>query len=256
MLFCFTVHRMLISIITVTLNADQFLQDCLSSVESQTWGEVEHIIVDGGSTDATLSMIGAFESTKIKLLSESDRGIYDALNKGISLARGDIVGVLNADDFFADAEVLEKVAAEFEAGETDIVYGDLWYVHRLAPGHITRRWISGKFNPRSLQFGWMPPHPAFYVRKSVFAVCGNYDLQYHTAADYELMLRFLRQKQIRVSYLNKVLVHMRVGGVSNRSFKNRIRASLNDYKAMRLHGIRWPWLMVCLKIFRKLGQYV
>ena len=245
---------MKISIVTVVLNAEEFLEQCIRSVISQTYPEIEYIIIDGGSTDSSLAIIQQYSDRVNALLSEKDRGIYDAMNKGISLATGEVIGILNADDFFADDRVVADIAAAF-SGETDIVYGDLWYVGRHDTSKVFRKWISRPFSRRAMEWGWMPAHPTFYARRALFLKHGNYNLKINSASDYEIMLRFMYLNKSKSIYLNRIFVKMRMGGVSNRSVYNRLRASLNDMKAMRRNNIKWPWLKILIKPLRKINQY-
>lgn len=247
---------MKISLITVTYNADEFLETCIQSVLNQTYKDVEYIIIDGASTDSTLSIIEKFSGEIDKVVSEKDMGIYDAMNKGIALATGNVIGILNSDDFFADDNVLENIAAEFANSQADIVYGDLIYVSRLNIDKIIRIWKSSPYVKGLFQWGWMPPHPTFYVKKDIFDKHGRYNFNYNTAADYELMLRFMHKHKVKSSYIPKVFVKMRAGGVSNYSFKNRVMANIQDFKAMKLNGIRIPIITIILKPFRKLLQYL
>jgi glycosyltransferase involved in cell wall biosynthesis len=246
---------MKISLITVCWNAEQFVSQCINSVLSQKYNDVEYIIIDGNSSDATLSIIKSFEKGIVKLVSESDEGIYDAMNKGIALATGDVIGILNADDFLADDTVLERIAEKFIESGADVVYGNLWYVDRTNLKKVIRKWISKPYTKNLFQWGWMPAHPTFYVRREIFKRYGVYNLDFKSAADYELMLRFMYKKQTKSIFIDYLLVKMRVGGVSNQSLKNRISANLNDLRAMRLNGIKWPWMTVFLKPIRKLSQF-
>ncbi|WP_026899018.1 glycosyltransferase family 2 protein [Daejeonella oryzae] len=247
---------MKISLITVTYNSEEFLEGCIQSVINQSYSNIEYIIVDGNSTDSTPAIIEKYRSFISKYISEPDLGIYDAMNKGINMASGEIIGVLNGDDYFADNGVLSDISEEFNKSGADIVYGNLWYVSRNDPAKIIRKWISKSFNRNSMKYGWMPAHPTFYARKKLFARYGNYDLLYQSAADYELMLRFLFKHNQKSSFLNRVFVKMRTGGLSNKSLKNRINASLNDRRAMKKNGISFSWLFFILKPIRKIEQFI
>lgn len=242
-----------ISVITASYNSAATICDCLESVAAQEL--FEHIVVDGGSTDSTLEIVGRFPHVT-RVVSEPDRGIYDAMNKGISLARGEVVAILNSDDFYADRGVLARVARLFEDQATDSCYGDLVYVDARDTTRITRRWKSGPFVPGAFYWGWMPPHPTFFVRRSVYEKWGLFNLAMGSAADYELMLRFLLRHRISARYLPEVLVKMRSGGVSNASLANRLRANRMDRKAWLVNGLTlYPWT-ICLKPLRKIGQFV
>lgn len=228
---------MKISIITVTYNVRETVGDCLASVAAQGYSDREHVVIDGASTDGTAEWLQANREQFAVLLSEQDQGIYDALNKGLERATGDVVGLLHADDVFADADVLTRVAEAFADPAVEAVYGDLVYVAREAPDRIIRYWQAGRFDPRRLRWGWMPPHPTLYLRRSVYQRLGGFDTRYRIAADYDLMLRVLSQLNGRVEYLPQVLVRMRVGGVSNRSLSKIVRKSWEDYLALRRNRI-------------------
>jgi glycosyltransferase involved in cell wall biosynthesis len=244
-----------ISLITVTYNAESYLEQCIQSVLSQTYPHFEYIIIDGGSTDSTLEIINTYKPYVTAFISEPDNGIYDAMNKGVSLSKGEIIGMLNADDFFPTDDILASIAAAFEEESTQIVYGNLWYVHPKSTNKVIRKWISKDFTPSLLQFGWMPPHPTFYVRKELFERYGGYDLSFKSASDYEFMLRLMHKFKLRSKYIDKLLVVMRTGGVSNRSVRNRLWANWNDFRAMKANGLGWPLLAVVLKPLRKISQY-
>jgi glycosyltransferase involved in cell wall biosynthesis len=241
-----------ISLITVTYNADRYIARCIDSVIGQAYDNLEYIIIDGGSSDQTVEIVHGYQKYVAHFVSERDNGIYDAMNKGISLASGDIVGILNADDYFADENVLSAVAETFQSPDIYIVYGNLEFVN--AEGRSVRKWQSGEYLTLKLNWGWMPPHPTFYCRRQLFVAHGGYSHRYGSAADYELMLRFLRLGY-SVRYLNKVMVKMETGGVSNRSLKNRLKAMRYDLKAMRNNNISIPILAILLKPLRKIGQF-
>lgn len=245
---------MKISIITGTYNAGSTLACCLDSLKSQTI-DLEHIVVDGGSTDETLSIVGKHRLDNSVLVSERDDGIYDAMNKGLSLATGDIVGILNSDDYYQSPRVLEKVVALFANENTDACYGDLVYIDKDNVGEIVRYWRSGKYDRRKFYWGWMPPHPTVFVRRSVYEEYGNFNLNLGSAADYELMLRIMVKYSIRVAYLPEILVRMRTGGASNSTFKSRILAHGMDRKAWEINSLK-PYLWTLpLKPLRKLPQW-
>ena len=242
-----------ISIITVAFNAQNTIERCINSVLGQKFKNIQYIIIDGGSTDGTCKIIGDYRSNIDVFISEPDNGIYDAMNKGIALATGDVVGTVNADDFFADDEVLNNIARAFAEQDTSIVYGDLDYIG--TGDKIVRKWRSGKYNRGMFSWGWMPPHPTFYCKKSLFDKLGAYKLDYGSAGDYELMLRFIHLNNINPYYLNKVLIKMVVGGVSNKSFSNRVQAMGFDIKAMRDNNIVLPMVTILFKPLRKLAQF-
>lgn len=244
---------MKISVITVVYNGAATIERCMQSVFSQDNVDLEYIIIDGDSTDGTLEIINKYPGRVSCLVSEPDAGIYDAMNKGIALATGDVVGILNADDVFASADVLKQVAAAFSNSHAEAIYGDLQYIN--AAGKITRHWVSNHFHPNLFKWGWMPAHPTFYVRRILFHQYGDYKPAYGTAADYELMLRFLYTHRISADYLHKVMVQMNTGGISNHRLSNRLAASRSDFKAMKKHALPFPWGTIFLKPARKIFQY-
>ncbi len=227
---------------------------CIDSVISQNYPEIEYIIVDGGSTDGTLRIIDKYRDFISVVISEPDQGIYDAMNKGIRRATGNIVGTLNADDALADNDVLAAVVRSFEQQNADVVYGNLNVIGMQ--GHIIRRWVSKQCLRNSFSWGFMPPHPTFYCKRELFGKYGFYSLEFGSAADYELMLRFMYKHRVNGCFLNKVLVNMLAGGVSNSSFSNRIKAWKFDLKAMHHNRIKIPVLTVVLKPLRKLHQFL
>lgn len=247
---------MRISIITATYNSARTIGETLQSVQSQSHPDVEHIIIDGASTDDTLAIIGQHSSFAQTMISEPDQGIYDAMNKGIRLATGDVIGLLNSDDVYAHAKVLEKVAAAFEHPTVDAIYGDLVYVDVNQPRRIQRSWKSGKYRPGQFKWGWMPPHPTFFVRRTIYEKLGGFNLALGTCGDYELMLRFIHRHQVRLSYLPEVLVRMRTGGASNASLLARLRANRNDRLAWTANGVRPYWFTLYLKPLRKFFQFL
>ena len=244
-----------ISIITVTYNASDHLRDCLDSVREQDI-DVEHILIDGASTDATLNILDAYKDRLAHVISEKDEGMYDALNKGIGLATGDVIGILNADDFYFSKDTLSRVADAFSDEHVDAVYGDLVYVDRNNTEKVVRAWRSGEYRPRKFYQGWMPPHPTFFVRHRMYQQYGLFNPELGTAADYELMLRMLLKHGIHAAYIPEVLVKMRSGGVSNQSFKNRLKANLMDRKAWTVNDLSpYPWTL-WMKPIRKIGQWL
>ncbi|HTH80659.1 MAG TPA: glycosyltransferase family 2 protein [Ramlibacter sp.] len=243
-----------ISVVTAVKNRASTLGSCLRSVQSQTWGHVEHIVVDGGSTDGTLGVLAASRAHLGKLICEPDKGVYDALNKGIRAASGDVVGFMHADDEFACEHALERVARAFEDPRVEAVYGDLVYVGRDDPSRIVRYWRAGRYTRSQLANGWMPPHPTFYVRRDVYRRFGAFDTRYRIAADYENMLRILWRGGVHAAYVPEVLVRMRMGGVSNQ-LMNLFLKSREDYAALRQNGIGAIQALL-LKNVTKLPQFV
>ncbi len=243
------------SIITATFRCAATLGDCLASIDRQDPARIERIVIDGGSDDGTLDLLATRRDRLAVLVSEPDRGIYDALNKGLRLATGDAVGLLHADDEFADDRVIVRIAEAFADESVDIVYGDLTYVDRADTARVIRYWRAGEYSPGLLRRGWMPPHPTFYIRRSLLGRIGGYDTTLSIAADYDFMLRALLAAKGRVVYLPQVLVKMRVGGVSNRSLANIWRKSRQDLTIIRRHRLGGLGTLA-LKNFSKLGQFL
>lgn len=246
---------MKISIITAVYNRRATIGQAIASVHAQTWPDVEHLVIDGASTDGTLAAIEAERHCRMRLVSEPDQGIYDALNKGIRLATGDVVGLMHSDDFFAHERVLEKVAAAFEAPGVGAVYGDLDYISAADDRRVIRRWCSGAYRPEKLRRGWMPPHPALFLKRDVFERHGAYDTRYRISADYEAILRYFTGEDLRPAYVPEVLVKMRVGGESNRSLSRILRKSREDYRALRSNGVGGLGALAW-KNLSKVGQFV
>ena len=224
---------MKISVITVTLNSCDTIEDAVRSVNRQDYSDVEHIIIDGGSTDATLDIVKKHGERVASVVSEKDEGIYDALNKGIETSTGDIVGFLHSDDIFADERVLTRIAETFREEAVDAVYGDLNYVSKLNTEAVVRRWVGGNFRKSKFKNGWMLPHPTMYMRRINYLSFGGFNVKFSISADYDSMLRYFWKHDLRAAYIPSVLVNMRVGGVSNRSLRNIYRKMKEDSWAMK-----------------------
>lgn len=225
------------------------------SVAAQSYPFIEHIVIDGASTDDTLDIVKEFPHIS-KLISEKDSGIYDAMNKGIALATGDIVGILNSDDFFADNGVVERIVHTFQSG-CDAVYGDLVFVDRLNLNKVKRVWVAGDYRPMLLYRGWMPPHPTFYVRRHCYERFGNFNTRFKVAADYDLLIRLLLVNRIKVSYIPRVLIHMRTGGVSStRSLRQRFSINREDQLVWKLNNQTPRWYTLYCKPLYKLKQFI
>lgn len=246
---------MRISVITVAFNSAETIAETLQSIRSQTHPDIEHIVIDGASTDATLQVLDAHPREGRRVLSERDSGIYDAMNKGLALATGELVGFLNADDMLASADALAAIANAAAKGDIDAVFGDLVYVRQDRPDAVLRYWRCGPFAASRLRFGWMPPHPTFYVRRSLLAQVGGFDSRMRIAADYDFLLRCLQQPGLRVAYVPQVLVKMRTGGVSNRSLRAMVRKSREDLQALHRNRIGGIFALMC-KNLRKLPQFL
>lgn len=244
-----------VSVITAVYNRERTVQQALESVFSQSYSNLESIVIDGKSTDGTIAILEQFRSKVNVLISENDNGIYDALNKGIKYATGDVVGFLHADDVFENNEVISKIAAMFQDSSIDAVYGDLVYVRHDNLNKVIRYWISGLYSDAALKRGWMPPHPTFYVRRAVYDRLGVFDTRYRIAADYDTVLRFLAVGKIRAAYIPEVLVRMRAGGISNRSIKTIVRKSLEDIDVLRRNKVGGFWTLLN-KNLRKVSQFL
>ena len=243
-----------ISVVTAVYNRHRTVGEAIKSVLSQSYSAVELIVIDGASTDDTLAVLEIYRSRLSVLISELDQGIYDALNKGIKYATGDVVGFLHADDVFENSEVLAKIATAFQDPSIDAVYGDLVYVRHDDINQVIRYWKSGHYDDAALSRGWMPPHPTFYVRRSVYERLGGFDTRYRIAADYDTILRFLAVGKIRAAYIPDVLVRMRAGGVSNRSLKTIFRKSLEDFEVLQKNQVG-GFLTLLHKNISKLSQF-
>ena len=246
---------MKVSLITVTYNSENYLEDCISSVVRQSHKDIEHIIVDNNSTDHTLDIIRKYESSITKWTSENDRGMYDAINKGIRMATGDILGILNSDDILVGDDVIESIVKVFEENNVDTVYGDLEYVSATDTNKIIRIWKGRPFKRYRFRYGWMPAHPTFYIKRTLIEKYGYYENHYYTAADYEFMARYLYKNKLSAYYLPKLIVKMRMGGLSNRSLYQRLRANRRDFLAMKRNNIPFAFFVAILKPLIKVTQF-
>jgi glycosyltransferase len=246
---------MKISIITVVYNAEPYIKDCIESVINQSYQPIEYIIIDGGSTDQTLNIIEKYKQNVTHLVSEKDQGLYDAINKGIKLASGGVIGLLNADDLLVGSHVVAEIAKAF-AAQPDIqaVYGDLNYV-TADKRKVVRQWRSQQADLKDLEKGWMPAHPTLYLKRELFKSYGNYALDMGTAADYDLILRFFHTYKLKAIYLPLLMVNMRTGGVSNRNASSLLHALKNDYKALLRNKIPNPIWVLLRKKLSKLEQF-
>jgi glycosyltransferase len=242
-----------ISVITAVYNNRNTISDAIESILAQSHPAVELVVVDGGSTDGTLELLARFGDRITVMVSEPDDGIYHALNKGIGIASGDVVGFLHSDDVFPDVDALKRVAAVFATSGAEAVYGDLEYVQRNDVTKVVRYWHAGVYSSRKLRGGWMPPHPTFYARRQLYQRLGGFDVSMRIAADYDCMLRVF-QAGVAVGYIPQVQVRMRTGGTSNRSLGNIIRKSSEDYRALRGNKVGGAWALLCKNV-RKLPQF-
>lgn len=243
-----------ISVITACFNSEATIGEAIATLKRQSWDNIEHVVIDGLSQDATVEIASKTLGDGDVLVSEKDQGIYDALNKGIQHASGDVVGFLHSDDLYANNEVLAKVARCFDDPRVGAVYGDLQYVNAVSPDKVIRHWRSGVFSVGKLKRGWMPPHPTFFMRRDLYRELGGFDLSYRIAGDYDSLLRYLSSEKVKAAYLPEVLIKMRVGGASNGSVKQIIRKSREDISAMRKNGIN-PLIALPCKNLSKLPQF-
>ncbi len=246
---------MKISVITVSYNSAATIGDTLASVRGQDYPSVEHIVVDGASKDETLRVAAQYPHV-YQILSEPDRGIYDAMNKGLRLATGSIVGFLNSDDFYTHPGVLSNIATAMNLSGADTCYADLQYVRRTNHAQVVRTWKSGLYAQDKFYWGWMPPHPTFFVRREAYEKFGGFDTSLRSAADYELMLRFLLKQGLTTCYLPEIIVRMRSGGLSNASLYNRLLANREDRQAWRLNNIKPRFYTLYLKPASKIMQFL
>lgn len=245
---------MKISIITITYNSAKTIRRALESVQNQTYKDIEHIIVDGASTDGTKEVIETYaaQHKNVRWVSEPDEGIYNALNKGIAMATGSVIGFLHSDDIFNSADSIGKIAAAFEQSEAEVVYGDLQYCHG---NKVVRRWKSNTFNPRSLKYGWMPPHPTVYCRREVYDQVGKYDEWFRISADYDMILRIFKSG-FKSHYIPEVIVCMEVGGASNKDTKARLSKTQEDFLVLKKNHVGAGLLTVACKQLRKVKQFI
>lgn len=245
---------MKISIITITYNSAKTLQRALKSVEGQTYADIEHVLVDGASTDGTRELIEAYakKHKNVRFVSESDEGIYNALNKGIRMATGDVIGFLHSDDVLFAPDSIEHIAAAFQSEDVDVVYGDLQYCRG---NRVVRHWQSNSFNPCSLKYGWMPPHPTVYVRHKVYEEVGPYDEWFRISADYDMMLRIFCAGY-KSQYIPEVIVSMEIGGASNKNTKARLSKTQEDYIVLKKNHVGCGYLTVACKQLRKIKQFL
>lgn len=247
---------MKVSIITVVYNGAAFIRDCIESILNQTYSDIEYIIVDGKSTDGTVEIVQSYGTKVARFISETDKGLYDAMNKGIGLATGEVIGLLNADDFYRHNRVIENMVATFKRTDSDAVYGDMLYVDRTNPKILKRYWRSGWYSENAFLWGWMPGHLSFFAKRWLYEQYGTFRLDMKSAADYELLLRFIHKNKAKLAYMDEVTIVMRAGGISNSSLQNRLRANREDKLAWKLNGLTPYFFTFWLKPLRKLKQYV
>ena len=246
---------MKVTLITATYNSEKFLEDCIVSVINQRYKNIEHIIVDGKSTDGTIAIIKKYESQISRWISEADKGMYDAINKGMEIATGDVIGILNSDDMLDSEEVIGWIVKAFEEEKVDSIYGDLEYVDAIDTNKIYRIWKGKEYKRSLFHHGWMPAHPTFYFKRSLLSKYGGYENHYYSAADYEFMARYLYKYRVSSFYIPKLIVKMRRGGQSNSNLRQRFRANRRDYLAMKKNNIPFAFFVSILKPLSKVHQY-
>ncbi len=245
---------MRISIITATYNSLAHIADCVKSVNDQTYHDIEHIIVDGASKDNTLDIVNGIPNRVGKIICEPDKGIYDAMNKGIQAATGDVIGILNSDDFFTSNDVIQTVVDSFKNNDIDALYGD---VHFVSPENLyksVRYYSSSVFKTSLFRFGLMPAHPSFYMKKECYDKYGLYALDYKIASDYDLLIRYFYKEKINYKYIKKDFVTMRTGGVSTENFHSRVKFNKEIVRACRKYGIYTNMFMLSLKYLYKIFE--
>lgn len=245
---------MKISVITATFNSYPSIKDCIHSLVSQENVDLEHIVIDGGSADRTLEFIKD-SPLRSRIVSEPDRGIYDALNKGIKMATGDVVGFLHSDDSFASPAVLSSLVSEFERTKADGIYGDLVYVLRENTGKVIRVWRSTGFKSWYLKYGWMPAHPTLFLKREVYQKCGQFDLNYKIAADYDFIQRIFKEESLKFAYLPIITTKMKIGGASNKNLKNIRCKMIEDYRIIKKNHVG-GWYTLLLKNLMKVNQFI
>ena len=246
---------MKISIITVSWNSEKTIEDTIKSVVNQTYKDIEYIIIDGLSSDNTMNIVNKYKNKIAKIVSEKDKGIFDAFNKGLKLATGDVVGILNSDDFYTSNETIQNVVNTFVEKKVDSVYADLVYVHPEKTDEISRYFKGGDYNVNKFRTGWMPPHPTFFVKRFAYEKFGEFNTFMKISNDYELMLRFLYKFKLSSAYLPEVILKMREGGNSNGSLKIRYKANMEDRESWKVNDMQSPFFGMTFKPLRKLKQF-
>lgn len=248
---------MKISIITVVYNNEKTINEAMQSVLSQTYSDIEYVIIDGKSKDNTVSLINDYKEKLGYFISEKDNGLYDAMNKGILACTGDVIGILNSDDLYQDSGVIAAVMEQFiNDAELDILYADLVYVKKDDTNKVVRKWKTKSYYSTFFENANVPPHPALFVRNKVYENVGLFDLQYKLAADYELMLRMFKKHEFKSKYFNKLVIKMRLGGATNQSFANIVSQNKEILKAWKNNGLQAPFYLMPLRLFKRLAQYI
>ncbi len=250
-----TLHKLKITIVTVCYNSEKYIKDAIESVLNQHYNNIEYIVVDGGSKDKTVDIIKSYSNRITKFISEKDKGIYDAMNKGLKMASGDYVGILNSDDFYIHNKVIETVVNELKQKKTDSLFADLIYVANTNPAQQIRYWKSKPFKKNSFKKGWHPPHPTFFVKNTIYKKFGYFNLDFKLSADFELMLRFLERHGISTCYLSQPLIKMRLGGATNKNLRNIISQNIECYRTFKVNNIDVSIFYPLYRLLPKLTQY-
>ena len=247
---------MMVSIITVCYNSENTIYDTLNCIKNQSFNNIEHIIIDGGSQDSTIKIIANFPHVS-KIVCERDSGIYDAMNKGLKFSTGDIIGILNSDDLLIETTLIEEIVKIFENNEDiDIVYGNLLYIDSNNMNKIIRKWKSTNYFEKFFDFGNVPPHPTVYLRRSVYDKVGNFDINFKLASDYDLMLRIFKKEKFKSKFIDKYIVKMRIGGVTNKNWKNRIIQNIEIYNSWTKNKIKPPFYFFFYRFYNRISQYL
>lgn len=246
---------MKVSIITACFNSAATIEDTILSVAAQTWEDIEHIIIDGASTDGTLALLERYSAGLSRLISEPDNGIYDAMNKGVAMATGDVIAFLNADDVYKHSSVIERVARDMQDAGLDALYGNVEFFHPGSPEHVVRTYNSGQFTPSRVGWGWMPAHPAFFVRRWVFERYGGFDESFKIAGDFDFVARVFKLGKLQYRYIPEVMVRMQTGGVSTSGLRATYLLNREILRSCRQNGIKSNWLMLLTKYFYKFREF-
>jgi glycosyltransferase len=246
---------MKLSIITITYNCKNTIAKCLDSMSNQTYDKIEYIIIDGGSTDGTLKVIESYSTIIDQFISEPDEGIYYALNKGIRIAKGEVIGFLHADDVFASNMTLYNIMNVFMSSKVDVVYGDIEILNNIEDIKPKRKWISRKFHPSLLALGWMPPHTSLFVKSSLYSEFGNFDTSFSISGDYDFILRLFKNRELKCYYLPETMIKMLHGGASTKNFRSFVIKSLEDFRALKKNKIRFPFFVLLAKKISKTTQF-
>ena len=248
-------QKMKVSIITAVYNGEETIQSAIDSVANQSYQDIEYIVIDGSSNDGTINILERNKKNIDTLISEEDGGIYHAMNKGVKLATGDIIGILNADDFYQDGTVVSEVVKQIEISNSEGVYGDLIYIDKKDMSKVVRYWRAGKYTHEDFLWGWMPPHPTVFLKKSIYERFGLFNTDFISAADYEFLLRIMYKHKIHLEYIPRVITRMRLGGKSNVTLENRLRANKEDFKAWKVNDLNPYFFTTFLKPIKKLKQF-